>query len=96
MLPHLPAHVLGDDDERLRPASGPGGSRADGRIERDVAVLAPGETGTGVFPAAEGDERPVAPPDRSPLEPIGRHGAVEHALGVDLELGDTGTTLELF
>jgi hypothetical protein len=71
MLPHLPAHVLGGDDERLRAAAGPGGGRADGRVERDVAIPARGETGTRVLPAAKGDEGPVAPTDRSALEPIG-------------------------
>jgi hypothetical protein len=95
MLAHLAAKVVLRDGERLCATSCPRGGRTDGRVERDVPVAAPGDPRSRVLPAAQGNERPVAPADRASLEAVGWPRPVEHASCVDLELRDAGRALQL-
>jgi hypothetical protein len=95
VLPHLPAEIVSRDREALSAPARPRRRRADGRVERDVPIATSRDPRPRVLPAAQRDERPVAPADRTALEPVGRPRTVEHETGVDLELRDPGRALQL-
>jgi hypothetical protein len=95
VLTHLAAHVLLADGERLRPAAGSRRGGADGGVEGDVAVTAPGDPGPRVLAATERNERAVAAPDRAALEAIGWRRRVEDTGRIDVQLDDAGPRLEL-
>jgi hypothetical protein len=95
VLAHLAAEILPPDGEGLHASSGPAGSCANGGVEGDVPVAAPGDPRARVLPATQRHERPVAPSDRTALEAVRRPGPVEHATCVDLELRDAGRAVQL-
>jgi hypothetical protein len=86
VLAHLAAQVRGLDRRHAAAAPGADGGCPQRRVVGEVPVVRPGQPVARVLATPQRDQRAVASPDRTSLDPVALPRRLERPRGVDDEL----------